>query len=72
MTIYATPFTRSDGKCTGPSTDSGFTSIDHVIDSMGQSVCVLYRPRMVVYGEGEERVLFSHTIFHIDATDSTG
>lgn len=70
-TIYATPFNASDKQATGPSTDSGFTSIDDVVTLMGEPD--VYRSkRMVIYGPGDERVAFSNFIFCVDGGGNTG
>ena len=64
MTIYATPFRASDNKTTGPSTDSGFNSLEDVADAMP------YGPnkktkRILTYGADgtEDLVAFSDFIF---------
>lgn len=64
MTIYATPFTDEPRECTGPSTDSGFQSLDEVVEAMGEPA-KRYRA-MLIYGEGNDRVVFSRIIFRID------
>lgn len=71
MTIYVTPFKNSTKECSGPSTDSGFESIDAVIEAMGDNF-VHRGPAMVIYGEGEDRVVFSKIIFRIDEPGTTG
>lgn len=69
--IYATPFNASDKQATGPSTDSGFTSIDAVVAIMGDPD--IYRSkRMAIYGPGEERVVFSTFVFYVDGGGNTG
>lgn len=35
MTIYATPFDEETKQTTGPSTDSGFTTIAEVVEALG-------------------------------------
>lgn len=65
MTIYATPFRGGTKETTGPSTDSGFKTLDQVRAAMPE------RPRfrsdrMVVYSYGEDRVVYSDFIFRID------
>ena len=70
MTIYATPFRASDKQCIGPSADSGFTDIDHVIDAMGPPDAQP-TPRYAIYGDDENRVIFSRDlIFCIDGSDN--
>ena len=60
--IYATPLKASTKETTGPSTDSGFETIDQVVGVMGQDH-VSKTPRMVIYGPGEDRVVFSNFRF---------
>lgn len=64
MTIYVTPFTDQPRGCTGASTDSGFPSLDAVAEAMGEP----FRryPSMLIYGEGNDRVVFTRFIFCID------
>lgn len=69
--IYATPFRASDKQTTSPSTDSGFESLDDVVTAMG-SEYVSRGKRMVIYGPGEDRVVFSDFIFRIDEGGTTG
>lgn len=71
MTIYVTPFNGTTKETTGPSTDSGFESIDAVVEVMGDNF-VHRGPAMVIYGEGEDRVVFSKFIFCIDEPGTTG
>lgn len=65
MTIYTTPFKASTKQPTAPSTDSGFTSIDQVVELMGPDH-VVNTGRMVIYGSDEDRVAFSDFAFLID------
>jgi hypothetical protein len=69
-TIYATPFKASNKETTGPSTDSGSQSLDDVVAAMGEPL-KRYK-RMVIYGPGEDRVVFSDFIFRIDEVGTTG
>lgn len=69
--IYATPFRASDKQTTGPSTDSGFESLDDVVTAMGEDY-IKRGKRMVIYGPGEDRVVFSDFIFRIDDSGTTG
>lgn len=70
-TIYATPFNASDKQATGPSTDSGFASIDAVVTLMGEPD--VYRSkRMAIYGPGEDRVVFSTFVFCVDGVGNKG
>lgn len=69
MTIYATPFRNSDKQTTGPSTDAGFAhGRDHIVET-GEPEH-RYK-RMVIYGPGEDRVVFSDFIFCIDESGNT-
>lgn len=70
MTIYVTPFKASTKETTGPSTDSGFDSLEDVVAVMGEPDVSRGR-NMLIYGPGEERVVFSKIIFRIDAGGST-
>lgn len=71
MTIYVTPFKNSTKQCSGPSTDSGFDSIDAVVEALGDNF--VYRGKaQVIYGDGEDRVIFSKIIFRIDEVGTTG
>ena len=66
MTIYATPFTASNLQCTGHSTDSGFESIDQVVELLGPDY-ITRTPRLVVYGPGDDRIVYSKDLtFSID------
>lgn len=69
MTIYVTPFRNSDKQTTGPSTDAGFASLDDVVTAMGEPL--FQSKRMVIYGPGEDRVVFSDFIFCIDESGNT-
>lgn len=65
MIIYTTPFKASTLQPTAPSTDSGFTSINQVVELMGPDH-VSKRDRVVIYGGDEDRVAFSDFPFLID------
>lgn len=65
MTIYATPFRRSDLEPTGPTTDSGFESLDQVVELMGDDYR-LKTLRYVIYGGDDERVIYSDVKFGVD------
>ena len=69
--IYVTPFKNSTKQCSGPSTDSGFDSLDTVVATMGVPD-VPRSKRMLIYGPGEDRVVFSDFIFCIDGGGITG
>lgn len=71
MTIYATPFLASTKETTGPSMDSGFESLDQVVEIMGDEY-VRRSKRMVIYGPDEDRIVYSDFIFRIDEPDTTG
>lgn len=64
MTIYVTPFMATDRDPTAASVDSGFETLDQVVEAMGPPT--ISYPAMVIYGEGEERVVFSRAVFRID------
>jgi len=76
MTIYATPFKYAPKNsleravATGPSKDSGFESLDQVVELMGPDY-EARTPRLVVYGPGEDRVVYSKDLtFSIDGQDN--
>lgn len=62
MTIYATPFDNDTKDSTGPSTDSGMTSIDQVVELMGPDWLTCSQ-RAVVY----PGVMFSDYVLRIEA-----
>lgn len=47
--IYLTPYDTATLRCTGASTDSGFTSLGEVREIMGEPD--MAHPRMLTYGE---------------------
>ncbi len=61
MTIYATPFDQVNRECSGPSTDSGFKSIEAVIEALGGDY-VTANPMYVIYGDKFNRVVFSNNV----------
>ena len=63
--IYITPFKTQTREATGPSTDSGFASLDDVVTAMGPDH-VKRTGALLVYGDASDRVLFSRTPFCID------
>jgi len=69
--IYVTPFNNKTKQCTGPSTESGFDTIDEVVDTMTDFV---HRrgDKTVIYGDSVDRVIFSTFIFSIDETINNG
>lgn len=71
--IYVTPFRASYKQTTGPSTDSGFASLDDVVTTMGRADLTHLSKRMAIYGfMGDDRVVFSDFIFSIDVAVTTG
>lgn len=59
--IYITPFKNDELRTvTGPSSDSGFASIDEVIEMMGEPIS--RAPRYAIYGDDENRVIFSRDV----------
>jgi hypothetical protein len=69
--IYATPFRESDKETTGPSVDSGFQSIDEVVQCLGDGYRVR-RPALIIYGSGDGSILYSRAPFRIDRPVSNG
>jgi len=69
--ILATPFNGQTLKTTGPGVDSGFPDIDAVIAAMGPDH-ITRTPRLVVYGDDINRVVFSDLTFHVDPADNNG
>ena len=69
MTIYATPFDVNTMKWTAASSDSGFKSLNEVIQAMGSKPIARY-PKFIIYGDNKNRVAFSHIVFHIDEPDN--
>lgn len=71
MTIYSTPFTNSNKQTTGPSTPQPFSSLDQIVAAMGPQPN--YRGvRALIYGEGENRVVFSDFVFRVDDSPKAG
>ena len=70
MTIYSTPFTNSNKQTTGPSTPQPFPDLAAVISAMG--LPTHRTARTLVYGLGENRVVFSDFVFHVDASPEAG
>lgn len=68
--IYSTPFTDSNKATTGPSTPQPFPDLAAVIAAMGLPV---HRGgRTLVYGLGENRVVFSDFVLSVDASPDSG
>lgn len=61
MTIYATPYNNRTKKCTGPSADSGFESLDQVAAMMGEPIKT--SPKMLIYGGDTDRIVYSTFVF---------
>lgn len=70
MTIYSTPFTNSNKQTTGPSTAQPFPDLAAVATAMGPPVHRTFRT--LVYGDGENRVIFSDFILSVDASPGAG
>lgn len=66
--IYVTAYRADDLDHPDKSLDSGFTSIMQVINAMGPPNS-RPAPSVLVYGVGNDRVLFSRAPFNIDASD---
>lgn len=69
--IYATPFKASTRLCIGPSANSGFTSLEQVIATMGPPT-IRPGPVLLIYGDTDDRVLFSKIPFRIDDKNNNG
>lgn len=63
--IYVTPFTDEPRECT----ESGFQSLAEVSDAMGEPA--IRYPAMLIYGNGNDRVVFSRVVFFIDGDGTT-
>lgn len=68
MTIYVTAFKADDLDNPEKSIDSGFTSLMSVMKSIGYPD---FRPapNVLIYGKGNDRVVFSQVAFNIDQSD---
>ncbi len=64
--ILSTPFNGQTLKTTGPSADSGFTSLDDVVAAMGNDY-ISRTFRLVIYGDDINRVVFSDLTFGVDS-----
>ena len=67
MTIYATPYKTETKKPTGHSVDSGFESLEQVVEVMGEPV--ITHGSLYIYGDDEDRVLFSRVPFYLGEID---
>ena len=56
--IFATNFDNETKIAHGPSTDSGFSDLNHVISIMGNDYKFKTK-RLVIYGTGKDRTVFS-------------
>lgn len=68
--VYVTPFRESDKECTAESAPSGFDSLDQVAGMLGDS----HRVRtgaLIIYGSGDNSVLYSRAKFCIDRAVNT-
>jgi len=69
--IYATPFTNANKQSTGVSTDSGFKTLDDVVAIMGPPDLPRTK-KTLIYGQGDDRVIFSDFTLCIDDCVTTG
>lgn len=67
-TIYATEYNYQT-KEAGPSVNSGFQSLDQVEQAFGVK---RGHQRMILIGDGPERVAYSDFIFRVDGTATKG
>ena len=67
MTIYTTEYKEST-KETEPSIDSGFESLDQVVAAFGAENCNTEHPKIILFGDGEDRIAYSNFIFRIDGS----
>ena len=72
MTIYATQFNYTTKRAATASVDSGFTSLSQVVDTFGAENCDTSHARIVVHGNGVDRVAFSDFVFSVDGDVTTG
>lgn len=63
--IYATPFNYSTKEPTAASEDSGFDSLDSVVAALGDGY-IRRGERTVIYGQGDDCIIFSDYAFRID------
>ena len=68
--IYATEYDHATALCTGSSVDSGFGSLQEVIDTFGEDDLNCEHPRMVLFQSGEHSVAYSDFVFCIDEPDT--
>lgn len=57
--IYVTPFDPVKKECTAVSIDSGYKSIEDVIESLGDGY-ISANPMFVIYGDNKNRAVFSN------------
>lgn len=71
MTIYATPYNPTTKEATGPSTDSGFESLDQVVCMIG--VPTHRSPRWLSYITGDDQaVAYSTFPFRLEGVVDAG
>lgn len=62
-TIYATQYDQINRACIASSVDSGFKSINEVIESLGKGKdYIAGNPMFVIYGDNKNRVVFSNNV----------
>ena len=62
MTIFVTPFDPKTRQCQSVSTDSGFNSLEQVVEMMGEPI--KQTEAFLIYGDDSARVLFSRVAFY--------
>jgi len=63
--IYVTPFNNVNKQSTGASNDSGFATLDDVVAVMGLPDLKRTK-KTLVYGLGNDRVIFSDFLLCVD------
>lgn len=63
--IYTTGFKNSTKEVTSPSVNSGLASFAEVLELLGYDF-VYINQRMVIYGAGEHRVVYSDFPFQVE------
>lgn len=69
--IYVTPFTNSTKQSTGASKDSGFATLDAVVAVMGPPDLPRSK-KTLIYGQSDDRVIFSNFILCVDGSVTKG
>jgi len=73
MTIYATTFNAATKEILTNSIDSGFTSIDQVVEAFNDDGLVHRSRRMFIYeGGNNQRVVYSDFVFRVDPKSING